>query len=443
MAAATLLLLSCADALVPNGSVATAIFRFLPPSPFGLAALEEPSAPKRRRHHNRSLYDEILVETLHQPVPENHWTPLVIFLFLAAMLIGMILAFLCVLCCMRYFHSQVRYRAMKELNGDDVHDEGLREAAFRARMKPVETGTQTSSRNDSSFRKWSFVAKPDEAELQRAFQIKFQEQEMRRKREEEEEQRRLKLLQLEEEAKRAKEEAELRSEEYERKLRDVEVMSKELLDIRSGMKRKRGRGRRDTSLQKSSGGSEWQQSEQLKQQQQEEDIAQDEAHSSSSQMRLDLQFKQDSKGKSKCSVQAYVDPAVDGYVAVDTPYDSPPDNDMAPGANAFQLRHEDNFRKETYNVSEIRDQARRKNTDTRTSRSASSFVPQDVNEYERLAVPGFSRRQNNQAQQQRRLTSSNESYMASGHQSSNKGSQALPDDMERTKSRSEISLSRR
>ncbi|XP_064471592.1 uncharacterized protein LOC135385904 [Ornithodoros turicata] len=429
--AATLLLLSYADALVPNGSMATAIFRFLPSSPFGLAALEEPNAPKRRRHYNSSLYDEILVETLDQPVPENHWTPLVIFLFLVAMLIGVILAFLCVLCCMRYLRPQVQYRAMKEINSYDVDDEGMREATFRARMNPVETGTQTSSRND--IQKWSFISKPDEAELQRAFQIKFQDKEMRRKREEEEEQKRLRLLQLEEEAKKAKEEAKLRSEEYERKLRDVEVMSKELLDIRSGMKRKRARGRRDTSLQNSSGGSQWQQLEQLDQQQQEH-IVQDEAHGSSSQMRLDLQFKQDSKGKSKCSMQAYVDPAIDGSVTVDTPNDGPPpDIDMTPRTNAFELRHEDNFRKETYDVSDIREQARRKNTDMRASPS-SSFVFQDVNEFERLAAPGFSRTQNNQIQQQqRRLVSSDESSMGSGHQSSNKGSQALHDDIERTR----------
>ncbi|XP_040354933.1 uncharacterized protein LOC8032421 [Ixodes scapularis] len=94
----TILLAVSSMAIIPDGSVATAVFHGAPPSQTWARGSD--TASKKRRHDAPS-FDQIIVETLDQTATQRSSTTLILFLFSTGLLIGAVLLLLCILCMLR------------------------------------------------------------------------------------------------------------------------------------------------------------------------------------------------------------------------------------------------------------------------------------------------------------------------------------------------------
>lgn len=151
----TVLLAASALPVIPDGSVATAVIRGVSSASFK----ERPHGlSSKKRRHDASAFDQIIVETLDQPAPSSSHTSagLILFLLLTGLLIGAVLLLLCMMCLLKLARAQIAYQPVKQ---HDAHDrlyaierrEGslvppvvqpLIQPIIR-RPHPVETATQT------------------------------------------------------------------------------------------------------------------------------------------------------------------------------------------------------------------------------------------------------------------------------------------------------------
>ncbi|CAN8011347.1 unnamed protein product [Ixodes pacificus] len=112
----TILLAVSSMATIPDGSVATAVFHGAPPSQTWARGSD--TAPKKRRH-DASSFDQIIVETLDQTATQRSSTTLILFLFSTGLLIGAVLLLLCILCLLRVFRAQIAYQPVKQQDAED------------------------------------------------------------------------------------------------------------------------------------------------------------------------------------------------------------------------------------------------------------------------------------------------------------------------------------
>ncbi|KAM7285744.1 uncharacterized protein ISCGN_032629 [Ixodes scapularis] len=112
----TILLAVSSMAIIPDGSVATAVFHGAPPSQTWARGSD--TASKKRRHDAPS-FDQIIVETLDQTATQRSSTTLILFLFSTGLLIGAVLLLLCILCLLRVFRAQIAYQPVKQQDAED------------------------------------------------------------------------------------------------------------------------------------------------------------------------------------------------------------------------------------------------------------------------------------------------------------------------------------